>query len=231
MAIGEHLLLGGDNLDLALATLVEERLGSRLSLAQRLALRRQCTAAKERLLSDTTLDRVALTILGSGRSVVGGAQTADVTRADVLRLLEEGFLPIAAPGRAPAARPPPGALRELGLPYETDPAITRHLARFLVARRARQAAAADPAATDRATLFTRHASAAMSVAVRPTAVLFNGGFFTPPVARERIVQALTAWTAHSAARPPGRASRGGRRARRRVLRSPARAARRACAAC
>ncbi len=144
VAIGEHLLLGGDNLDLALATLVEERFGSRLSLAQRLALRRQCTAAKERLLSDTTLDRVPLTILGSGRSVVGGTQTADVTRTDVLRLLEEGFLPITARDEHPRRDRRPGALRELGLPYETDPAVTRHLARFLDrAAQAREAAAAD----------------------------------------------------------------------------------------
>ena len=108
VAIGEHLLLGGDNLDLALAALVEERLGSRLSLAQRLALRRQCTAAKERLLSDATLDRVALTILGSGRLVVGGAQSADVARADVLRLLEDGFLPITAADESPTPRSPSG---------------------------------------------------------------------------------------------------------------------------
>ena len=132
VAIGEHLLLGGDNLDLALAALVEERLGSRLSLAQRLALRRQCTAAKERLLSDAALDRVALTILGSGRSVVGGAQ---------IGRRHAGGRPPPARGRVPAdhglrtstraAIAVPGALRELGLPYETDPAVTRHLARFL----------------------------------------------------------------------------------------------------
>ena len=131
VAIGEHLLLGGDNLDLALATLIEERLGSRLSLTQRLALRRQCTAAKERLLSDATLEHVVVTILGSGRSVVGGTQTAEVTRADVLRLLADGFLPITAADEHPRRDRRPGALRELGLPYQSDPAVTRHLARFL----------------------------------------------------------------------------------------------------
>ena len=176
VAIGEHLLLGGDNLDLAVAALVEERLGSRLSLAQRLGLRRQCTAAKERLLTDASLDHVVLTILGSGRSVVGGAQSAEVTREDVLRLLGDGFLPITAYDESPRRDRRPGALRELGLPYETDPAVTRHLARFLSrAARGGHAGSEDPAP-------------------HPTAILFNGGFFTPAVARERIVQAMTGWT-------------------------------------
>ena len=129
--MGSTFCSGGDNLDLALAALVEERLGSRLSLTQRLALRRQCTAAKERLLSDAALDQVMLTILGSGRSVVGGAHSAEVTRQDVVRLLEDGFLPITAYDEHPRRDRRPGALRELGLPYETDPAVTRHLARFL----------------------------------------------------------------------------------------------------
>ena len=202
VAIGDHLLLGGDNLDLALATLVEERFGSRLSLSQRLALRRQCTAAKERLLSDAALDRVPLTILGSGRSVVGGTQTADVTRADVLRILEEGFLPITARDEHPRRDRRPGALRELGLPYEEDPAVTRHLARFLArAAQARAAAAgADHVETDRDNpVDAAPTSTAGSFDLCPTAILFNGGFFTPPVARERIVQAMSAW--HDT--PPG----------------------------
>jgi hypothetical protein len=177
LAIGEHLLLGGDNLDLSLATLVEERLGTRLSLGQRLALRRQCTAAKERLLIDPDADHITLTILGSGRSVVGGAQTAEVTRRDVLRLLEDGFLPLTRLDEYPRRDRRPGALRELGLPYETDPAITRHLARFL----ARAAQAGNATGDD-------------GPVVHPTAVLFNGGFFTPAVARERLVEALTKWS-------------------------------------
>src|SRR5688572_28033362 len=102
--IGEHLLLGGDNLDLALAVLVEQKLGetARLSLAQRQTLRRKCSAAKEQLLSDDAADRVAITILGSGRGVVGGGMTADLTRDDVMRTLADGFLPITAPDDLPA---------------------------------------------------------------------------------------------------------------------------------
>jgi hypothetical protein len=187
VAIGEHLLLGGDNLDLALATLVEERFGSRLSLTQRLSLRRQCTAAKERLLSNATLERVVVTILGSGQSVVGGAQTAEVARTDVLRLLEDGFLPLTERDDHPRRDRRPGALRELGLPYEPDPAVTRHLARFL------SRTAASPVATPVGNTAGTGAPAHM----RPSAVLFNGGFFTPHIARERIVQALTLWSGTS----------------------------------
>jgi hypothetical protein len=199
VAIGEHLLLGGDNVDLALAALVEERLGSRLSLAQRLALRRQCTAAKERLLSDGSLDHVVLTILGSGRSVVGGAQTAEVTREDALRLLEDGFLPITRYDEHPRRDRRPGALRELGLPYETDPAVTRHLARFLArARHAVHAGTEVPAPhrpDDSEVPAPHHPHAGAEIpAPYPAAILFNGGFFTPAVARERIVQAMTAWS-------------------------------------
>jgi molecular chaperone DnaK (HSP70) len=167
VAIGEHLLLGGDNLDLALAALAEQRLGGeRLSVVRREALRRQCTGAKERLLSDPTLASVPLTLLGGGRSLVGGTSVLELTRADVLDRLLDGFLPITAADDRPA-RDRRSGLRELGLPYEPEPAITRHLAEFL--------------------------SQGEGTLRRPDAVLFNGGFFAPPVARQRIVDALAAW--------------------------------------
>lgn len=172
-AIGEHLLLGGDNLDLALAQLVEARLGeeARLSLTARQALRRKCSAAKEQLLSDPSLEQVPITILGSGRGVVGGGRTVDLTRDDVLGQLTEGFLPMTTLD-APPARDRRTGLRELGLPYETEPAITRHLAAFLV-RAGRGAGQDGP--------------------LRPDAVLFNGGFFTPAIARERVLDVIESW--------------------------------------
>jgi hypothetical protein len=194
VAIGEHLLLGGDNFDLALATLVEERLGARLSLVQRLSLRRQCTAAKERLLSDASLERVGLTLLGGGRTVVGGTQTVEVTRADVLGLLEDGFLPITRPDDQLRRERRPGALRELGLPYETDPAVTRHLARFLVRADSRdfRLQAEDSQSADLPAEAGSHTFEARQLARQ--VILFNGGFFTPPAARDRVVQAMSAWT-------------------------------------
>ena len=175
-AIGEHLLLGGDNLDFALARRVEEKLNDiKLTLRQRYALRRSCCSAKERLLSDSSLERVPVTVLGSGRAVVGQTLSVDVTREEVLQILTTGFLPITAPDEMPASSRPT-ALRELGLPYASDPAITRHLAAFLT-----QAAVA------------MNCSSATHRMARPDAVLFNGGFCTPAVIRERIVEAISAW--------------------------------------
>ena len=145
-AIGEHLLLGGDNLDFALARRVEEKLKDiKLTLRQRYALRRACCAAKERLLSDSSLERVPVTVLGSGRAVVGQALSVDLTREEVLQILTAGFLPITAPDEMPAHGRPTG-LRELGLPYASDPAITKHLAAFLTqAAVAMNGASAKPA--------------------------------------------------------------------------------------
>ncbi|MGB2666917.1 MAG: Hsp70 family protein [Candidatus Acidiferrum sp.] len=175
-AIGEHLLLGGDNLDFALARYAEKKLkDAKLTLRQRYALRRTCCASKERLLNDSSLERVPVTILGSGHAVIGEALRTDLTREEVLQVLTDGFLPITAPHHMPATGTPTG-LRELGLPYASDPAITKHLAAFLT-----QAADAMDAA-----------SANLRMA-RPDAVLFNGGFCAPAVTRDRIVEAISAW--------------------------------------
>jgi molecular chaperone DnaK (HSP70) len=175
-AIGEHLLLGGDNLDFALVRQVEKKLnGATLTLQQRYALRRTCCAAKERLLSDSSLECVPVTILGSGRAVVGEALSTELTREEVLQILTNGFLPITAQQEMPTAGTPTG-LRELGLPYASDPAITKHLAAFLT-----QAAEA------------MDGSSANARMARPDAVLFNGGFCAPAVTGDRIVEALSAW--------------------------------------
>jgi molecular chaperone DnaK (HSP70) len=175
IAIGEHLLLGGDNVDLALAVLCEHKLAEhgapRLTLAQRHTLRRKASEAKERLLADDGDAHARITLLGAGRGVVGGGMTTELTSEDVVRTLAEGFLPLTAPDDLPA-RDRRVALRELGLPFESDPAITRHLAGFL----------------------TRAAQAnGLSGMLRPDAVLFNGGFFTPALPRTRVLDALAAW--------------------------------------
>jgi molecular chaperone DnaK (HSP70) len=176
-AIGEHLLLGGDNLDLALARCVEKKLKDcMLTLRQRYALRRACCAAKERLLNDPSLESVPVMVLGSGRAVVGQALSIDLTREEVLDILTTGFLPITTSDEMPAAGRSTG-LRELGLPYASDPAITKHLAAFLT-----QAAA-----------VVRNVSSASPRMARPDAVLFNGGFCAPVVTRDRIVEAISVW--------------------------------------
>jgi actin-like ATPase involved in cell morphogenesis len=193
IAVGDHLLLGGDNVDLALAARVERQIavshpGARLAITQRAALRRICSAAKEQLLGDAAPDRVAVTVLGAGRAVVGAAMTSELTRADVDSALDE-FLPVTAPGEIAAARDRRAGLRELGLPYETDPAITRHLAAFLARAAAGTANAAAGGDVDGPAIV----DVAGRAMVRPDLVLFNGGFFTPEAARDRVVQALAAW--------------------------------------
>jgi hypothetical protein len=183
IAIGEHLLLGGDNLDFALARRVEEKLVEenpkylKLTLRQRYALRRSCCAAKERLLSDRPSERssVSVTVLGSGRAVVGQTLSVELTREEVLQILTAGFLPITARDELPV-HGRSTALRELGLPYASDPAITRHLAAFLT-----QAA------------VTMNGLPANRRMARPNAVLFNGGFCSPAVTRERIMEAISVW--------------------------------------
>jgi DNA-K related protein len=158
-----------------LAVLVERRMmeggATKLTLAQRQTLRRKCSAAKEQLLSDASVDRVRITVLGAGRGVVSGGVTADLSRDEVVRAVSDGFLPLTAASDLPA-RDRRAGLRELGLPYESEPAITRHLAAFLT---------------------RAGAAAGLSSPMAPARVLFNGGFFAPALARERVIDALAAW--------------------------------------
>jgi hypothetical protein len=162
-AVGKHLLLGGDNLDLTLGWLVESKLGSQLSIRQRSGLRRQCSAAKERLLSDPSLKSVEITVLGGGSSLIGGVLKTQILREEALELTLEGFLPITQRGDAPKDEKR-SLFRELGLPYVSDPAITKHLDAFL--------------------------EGAGQV---PDAILFNGGFFIPEICRQRVADAVEHW--------------------------------------
>jgi molecular chaperone DnaK (HSP70) len=184
-AIGEHVLLGGDNVDLALARRVIEKLGNpQLSLRQQNALRRQCCAAKEKLLSDGRLKRVPVSVLGSGRSVVGGTLSTELRRQEVEETLLDGFLPLTAPADLPARERRTG-LRELGLPYASEPAVTKHLAEFLTRSLAGESS---PSANPKSKIQNPK-----SGLVRPDAILFNGGFFAPAITRERVVETVAGW--------------------------------------
>ena len=162
-AVGKHLLLGGDNLDLTLAWLVESKLGAQLSIRQRSGLRRQCSAAKERLLADANLKGVEITVLGGGSALIGGALKTEILREEALELALEGFLPITEKGDLPKDEKR-SLFRELGLPYVSDPAITKHLSAFLE-----------------------------GAGQTPDAILFNGGFFIPEVTRQRVADAVEHW--------------------------------------
>src|SRR3954469_15464498 len=121
-AVGKHLLLGGDNLDLTFAWLVETKLGSQLSIRQRSGLRRQCSAAKEILLTDPTRQTVEITVLGSGSALIGKSLKAEILREEALELALEGFLPMSERGELPKEEKR-SLFRELGLPYVSDPAV------------------------------------------------------------------------------------------------------------
>src|SRR6266545_1513461 len=163
-AVGKHLLLGGGNLDLTLGWLVETKLGVALSIRQRSGLRRQCSAAKERLLNDPHLKSVEITVLGAGTSLIGKSLKTEILREEALELALEGFLPITGRGDFPKEEKR-SLFRELGLPYVADPAITRHLNAFLESAGGQQ----------------------------PDAILFNGGFFIPEILRQRVADAVGHW--------------------------------------
>ena len=180
-AVGKHLLLGGDNLDLTLAWLVESKLGTQLSIRQRSALRRQCAAAKERMLADPNLKSVEITVLGAGSSLVGGTLKTEILREEALELTLEGFLPFCDIDDKPTEEKR-SLFRELGLPYVSDPAVTRHLAAFLSANED----------------------------AKPDAILFNGGFFIPDICQQRVADVMERWYGRRPAdsRKPRSGSRG-----------------------
>jgi molecular chaperone DnaK (HSP70) len=172
LAVGDHLLLGGDNMDLAVARLAEPRLtgggaGGRLDAAAFAALVLACREAKERLLAEGGPEVFPVAVVGRGSRLVQGAATATLSRAEVRELVLDGFFPVVKPGDEPRARPHAAGLAELGLPYEADPAVTRHVAAFLAA------------------------NGEAGAPVRPDAVLVNGGVFTPGELRGRLSAAVS----------------------------------------
>ncbi len=175
LAVGEHILLGGDNMDLALAYAVAGTLPQGmegLDATQRVGLLYACRTAKETLFSDPRKAAAPVAVLGRGSRVIGGSIKTELSRETLNRVLIEGFLPVCGPGDLPERGRRVG-LTELGLPFAADAAITRHLARFL----GRQAGS----------LHTGGAS------VAPSAILFNGGVFKAAELRHRVVEVLSGW--------------------------------------
>jgi len=189
VAVGEHILLGGDNMDLALARHLEHQLGekgTKLDAMQLHALWQQCRLAKERLLEpDNKKREEPVTILGRGTGLVGGTIKAKLLREDIDRILADGFLPAVSSHDMPQRRRM--GFAELGLPYAADAAITRHLARFL----RQQAAQSEHGAVRRTA----------SGLAAPTHVLFNGGVLRAGLVRERIIHVLNGWLKEEGAAP------------------------------
>jgi hypothetical protein len=187
VAVGEHILLGGDNMDLALAYAVAGKLsaqGSKLDAWQLRALTHACRSAKETLLSDPEVKQVPLVIASRGAKLIGGSIRSELTRDELATTLLEGFFPPAAIADRPQGRGRAG-LTQLGLPYAQDAAVTRHLAAFL----ARQVAA-----TADLEGFSGELPADASF-LHPTAVLFNGGVFKSDLLAERTLSTVNSWLA------------------------------------
>ncbi len=191
IGVGNHLILGGDNMDLALAHLAEQRLAAntaapgaaasappqRLSAARLAQLTERCRAAKEALLSDEAPEQVSVTLLGAGSRLIGGSRSVALQRGDVERIVLDGFFPLnAAQQPAQLKR---GAIVEFGLPYASDPAITRHLASFL--RQHASAARQALGQPDEGTLPV------------PDTLLLNGGVFRSARLAQRLAATLAGW--------------------------------------
>lgn len=182
VAVGDHILLGGDNIDLALARFVEQGLAAknvRLDMLQLHALWQNCRVGKEKLLEEgSDLTEAPVTVLGKGAGVVGGTLKAKLQRSDVERILMDGFFPAVSSEEMPQRARRVG-LQELGLPYAPDAGITRHMARFL-----RQQASQTQSGS------VRRGPSGLAC---PTHVLFNGGVMRAGLIRERLLSVLNAW--------------------------------------
>ncbi|WAJ70631.1 Hsp70 family protein [Catenovulum adriaticum] len=191
VAVGEHILLGGDNMDLSLAHTVAQKLKKqghkKLDEWQLSALVQQCRVAKEALLSDPELNQWSLTILGRSSSVIGGSVRTELTREELNHLLLEGFFPQVESSSVPKEKRRWG-FKSSGLPYSSEPAITKHLAKFL---------------TQHAELLEQVLpERAYSEMIIPTKVLFNGGVFKAAVLRDRIMHQLDIWADEQAVEAP-----------------------------
>jgi hypothetical protein len=172
IAVGDHLLVGGDNMDLALAYSVANKMaqkGSKLDSWQMRGLWHSCRKAKESILGDPDCEKVDVTILGRGSSLIGGTIKSEIDREDLYGLILNGFMPHCEFDAQPAVQQKSG-IRELGLAYESDPSVTRHLAAFL----------------------NRQGDGDLHSKI-PTAVLFNGGVMKAHTLRERIMEVVNAW--------------------------------------
>jgi len=176
IGVGDHLMLGGDNIDLALAHLAESRLrddGKKLSTADLSQLLEQCRVAKERFLADAAPEQIAITLLGGGSKLIGGARTTALNRQEVRDIALDGFFPLSALQDLPDKKR--SGVVEFGLPYAAEPAISKHIAAFLQ-------------------LHAQAANAALGgEGIVPDALLLNGGVFRSPTLVRRAIDLLQSW--------------------------------------
>ena len=199
VAVGDHILLGGDNMDLALAHTIRAKLaeqGTQLDPWQLQGLTHGCRSAKEILLGDANVEAVPVVVPSRGSRLIGGTLRTELTRNEVARTLVEGFFPMVEVSARPAGRAR-AALTKLGLPYAQDAALSRHLAAFL----SRQVDAT------RDLVGFAGSLPANAHFLHPTAILFNGGVFKAQSLLDRTLKLLEGWLAAEGA-PPARLLEG-----------------------
>lgn len=180
IGVGDHLMLGGDNIDLALAHLAESRLKTsdkRLSAAEFSQLLEQCRQAKEILLAATGPETANVTLLGGGAKLIGNTRSVEFTKAEVNRIALDGFFPLTRIDELPDKKR--SGIVEFGLPYAHEPAISKHIAAFL----------------------TQHKNAAQEALAKqsfiPDALLLNGGVFRSQPISQRLVELMHSWQTHA----------------------------------
>jgi hypothetical protein len=192
LAVGDHILLGGDNMDLALAHTLQQGLaasGKRLDAWQFASLAYGARQAKEALFTDPGLAKVPISVPSRGSALMGGTIKVELRREDLTRVLTDGFFPVVGVADLPQTARRSG-LTQVALPYAQDAGITRHMAAFLT-RQARALATGSDAPVPLAGRRFVH----------PTSVLFNGGVFKANVLKERLLSVLNAWLVEDGGRP------------------------------
>jgi molecular chaperone DnaK (HSP70) len=179
IGVGDHLMLGGDNIDLALAHLAEGRLqqgDKKLSPADFSQLIEQCRIAKERLLAEDAPEQVNVTLLGGGSRLIGGSRSAILGKQEVHDIALDGFFPLSNLNDLPDRKR--SGVVEFGLPYAAEPAVSKHIAAFLQlhSQAAKEALGGD--------------------SIVPDALLLNGGVFRSKPITRRAIELLNSWSAH-----------------------------------
>lgn len=176
IGVGDHLMLGGDNIDLALAHLAESRLGNgerRLSAADLSQLIEQCRIAKERLLADDAPEQINVTLLGGGSRLIGSSRSVALSKDEVREIALDGFFPLSGLDDLPDRKR--SGVVEFGLPYAAEPAVSKHIAAFLKLH------------------SSASGEALQGKGYVPDALLLNGGVFRSQPITQRIVDLIRSW--------------------------------------
>ncbi|MGQ0504897.1 MAG: Hsp70 family protein [Myxococcaceae bacterium] len=192
LAVGDHILLGGDNMDLALAHTLSQKLaaqGKKLDAWQLNGLTHSARQAKETLFADASLEKTAIAVASRGSSLLGGTLRTELTREEMEKLLVDGFFPRIAASETPSTARRAG-LAQMALPYAQDPSITKHLAAFLTRQAQSLSSSSDAPVKVKGRAF-----------VHPAAVLFNGGVFKAAALKQRVLEVINGWLAADGGTP------------------------------